>query len=113
MDALQVVRLEASPLCNTRQHPGPDLLVVMKGEHYIWRTSATQGAVRAALTFKLPPSTKQSGEHASCFCRRPFSHPGSGGERDAEKFGGRLAMLELLREHSERERLYFGDSLGP
>ena len=58
----------------TRQHPGANLIVVMKGEDEVRPAFPGKRAVRSALPFEPPADPHEGGEHPSRLAGRPSTH---------------------------------------
>jgi hypothetical protein len=56
------------------EHPWSDLFAIMKGEHEVGPTVASQYLVRSALSDDAPAKTEQRTEHNSSTRRTPFCH---------------------------------------
>ncbi len=61
---LEIFRSQASSFCNSGQHFGPDLLVVVKCEDEIRPVGVGECLVGAGLTLGLPANSQQGGENA-------------------------------------------------
>src|SRR5690606_10007434 len=69
--ASQVLRPQAGPLRDAREHPRADLLAIVKGKDETGRAGAGQGAMGTALPFGRPADAQERREHATRPGRRP------------------------------------------
>jgi hypothetical protein len=53
-------------LRNSRKHPRPDFLTVMKRENVVGKSGALKDAMRARLAFDAPANSQECSQNALC-----------------------------------------------
>ena len=95
-------------LCDAGEHPRADLLAFVKGKDKVRPPFAGKDAVGAAgFALDAPADAQEGGQHPPGFGRTPTGSYCHG--KNGRKFVGHLAMIEPVRENTQRERLSSGD----
>ena len=74
-ECLEVFRSQARMLCDPRQHPGANLVLIVKRELIIRPIEACQEPVGTALPFYAPADPLQRGKNPLCLTGWPIVHP--------------------------------------
>src|SRR6266567_7895898 len=70
----QILRLQSGVPRDTREHLGPDLVFVMKGEGVVRPALAGEGSMRSDLTLNCPADPEERRQHPPRLGRGPGAH---------------------------------------